>query len=150
MLQMLPYINEILILLSGLSIAIGWYKIRKNRMRAHKRFMVLGTVLAGLFFLGYSVKTVVIGATTFGGPVSMQTPYQVFLQSHSALATVAAVLGIVTLRFAYKQAFSKHKKIGQWAASTWFITVGTGLVVFLLLYVIYPSGANDNLFKVLF
>lgn len=143
----LPYMIEAIILLSALSVAIGWWQIRRNRIESHKRFMVLGTILAGFFFLGYAAKTIFVGDTTFGGPESFRLPYQLFLQAHSVLATVAALLGILTLRFGFKQAFSKHKVLGRWTAIIWFITVGSGLTVFLLLYVIFPPGPTTNLFR---
>lgn len=150
MLLSLPYINEAFILLSAFSIAIGWWQIRLKRLLAHKRFMILGTVFAGLFFIGYSIKAITVGATSFGGPEAYQAPYQIFLLSHTVLATVAAVLGVITLVFAYRQSFGKHRKIGRWTSIIWFVTVGTGLAVFLLLYVIFPSGANAELLRVLF
>ncbi|UOF92640.1 DUF420 domain-containing protein [Fodinisporobacter ferrooxydans] len=146
----IPYINEACILLSAVSMAIGWRQIRAKRMQAHKFFMLLGTVLAALFFIGYAVKTVVIGDTMFGGPAPLRTPYQIFLQMHSILATVAAVLGIVTLRFAFTAAFGKHKKIGPWTVVIWFITTISGLAVFLMLYVIFPPGPTTNVFHAWF
>lgn len=145
--QILPYMNEGFILLSAVFIALGWRKIRQRQMEAHKRLMIIGTVFASLFFIGYLVKTVVVGDTTFGGPEHLQVPYQIFLQIHSLLATVAAVLGIVTLRLAYKNSFGKHKKIGLWTAGIWLFTVADGLVVFLMLYIIYPPGPTTNMFR---
>lgn len=77
----LPYMIEAIILLSALSVAIGWWQIRRNRIESHKRFMVLGTILAGFFFLGYAAKTIFVGDTTFGGPESFRLPYQLFFAS---------------------------------------------------------------------
>ncbi|WP_035100730.1 DUF420 domain-containing protein [Aneurinibacillus terranovensis] len=147
MFQILPYINEAFILLSALSMAIGWWQIRRGRVAIHKRLMLLGTVLAALFFIGYALKTILVGDTTFGGPAQLRLPYQVFLQIHTILATAAAVMGVVTLRFAFKQAFAKHKKIGPWTVIAWFITTASGLAVFLLLYVIYPPGPTTNMLR---
>lgn len=146
----LPYINEACILLSAFSMAVGWREIRQQRKEAHIRWMMAGTILATLFFLGYALKTVVVGDTTFGGPDRLEMTYQVFLQTHSILATVAAILGILTLRLASKQLYAKHKKIGRWTLVIWFITVASGLAVFLLLYVIYPPGPTTNMFRAWF
>jgi putative membrane protein len=145
--RVLPFIMESFILTSAVSMAIGWWLIRRNRIEAHKRFMLLGSVLAGLFFISYAVKTVAIGDTSFGGPSNLQFSYQVFLQIHSILATVAGVLGIIVLRLAFKRAFSKHKRIGPWTVTLWFITTATGLAVFLMLYVVYPPGPTTNMFE---
>jgi putative membrane protein len=147
MFRIIPYINECFMLLSAVFMAVGWYQIRRGRKELHKRLMLLGTVMAALFFIGYAAKTVLVGDTTFGGPASLKPPYQIFLQTHTILATVGAILGIVTLRYAYVQAFSKHKKIGPWTVVIWFITTASGLAVFLLLYIIYPPGPTTNMFR---
>jgi putative membrane protein len=143
----LPYFMEACILSSAASMAVGWWLIRRKRIEAHRRFMLLGASLALLFFVSYAAKTVFIGDTSFGGPSQLRLPYQTFLQIHSFLATVAGIMGIVVLRLAWKQKFSQHKKIAPWTVSLWFVTTITGLAVFLLLYVLYPPGPTTNAFK---
>lgn len=150
MLQALPYINEALILLSALCIALGWWFIKKNRVQLHKWCMILGVVLAALFFIGYASKTFLVGSTSFSGASVLRAPYQIFLTVHSILATIAAVLGLLALRFVYKRRFSNHAKIGRITAPLWFVTAGTGLVVFLMLYVIFPPGPNMKVFQFAF
>ncbi|WAH36494.1 DUF420 domain-containing protein [Alicyclobacillus dauci] len=139
------YLNEACIIISAICFGIGWGQIRKNRVRIHRRWMLTGVVFAALFFIIYALKTFLIGDTKFGGPKSLNTFYYVFLQSHSVLATIAAILGIITLAYAAKARFSRHRKIAPWTVVIWFITAATGLVVFLLLYVIYSPGATANL-----
>ncbi|GLG01267.1 membrane protein [Alicyclobacillus hesperidum subsp. aegles] len=139
------YLNEACILLSALCFAIGWVQIRKHRVRIHRRWMLTGVVFAALFFIIYALKTFIIGDNEFGGPKSQRVFYYTFLQAHSILATVAAVLGIVTLVFALRGRFSRHRKIGPWTVVTWFVTAATGLVVFILLYVLYTPGQAASL-----
>ena len=127
--------------------AFGWYAIRRRKVETHKRLMLTASVLALLFFISYVVKTVVYGDTLFGGPKAWRIPYQLFLQMHSILATVAGILGIVTLYLAFKGRFGKHRKWGPWTASTWFVTAASGLTVFLLLYIVFPSGPTTNVFR---
>ncbi|GMA50050.1 membrane protein [Alicyclobacillus contaminans] len=145
--QAFPYINEAFILLSAVCMGIGWYLIRTRRVEAHKRMMLTGSVLAALFFIGYLLKTVIYGDTAFGGPTKYRAPYQVFLQMHSVLATVAAVLGIITIVFAFKSRFGQHRRIGPWTVVIWFITAATGLAVFLMLYIIFTPGPTTNVFR---
>lgn len=145
MVQSLPDIDEAFILLSAISMAFGWYFIRKQNIVAHRRLMLTGSAFAILFFLLYLARTVFIGDTTFGGPDRWKPAYYAFLQTHSVLATVAAILGVITLTFAFRQNFRRHRKIGPWTLVTWFITAATGTAVYLLLYVIYPSGSTTSL-----
>jgi putative membrane protein len=144
-LQYLPYINEVCILTSAILMAIGWRFIRKKQLEAHRRFMILGSVFAALFFTGYALHAVTVGTTSFGGPTFLRLPYEFFLQVHSILATVAAILGILVLRLAIKRNFAKHRKWGPWAVTIWLITVASGLVVFLLLYILYPPGPTTRM-----
>ncbi|GGJ03649.1 hypothetical protein GCM10010885_11150 [Alicyclobacillus cellulosilyticus] len=144
MLLALAYLNEFFILASAAVMAVGWVYIRRGRVEVHRRLMITGSVLAALFFVSYVAKTVLVGDTTFGGPEGWRQPYQVFLQIHSVLATVAAVLGIITLRYAAKQRFAVHRKWGPWTVVTWFITAATGLAVFLLLYIVFPPGPTTS------
>ncbi|KEO82719.1 DUF420 domain-containing protein [Tumebacillus flagellatus] len=147
MLHVLPYINEGFMLASALTMALGWWQIRRKRVEAHKRLMVTSVVLASLFFIGYATKTILVGDTSFGGPEHLRVTYQTFLQLHTVLATVGAVLGLLALRFIYKRSLRKHAKIGRVAAPVWFITTISGLGVFLMLYVIYPPGPTVNVFR---
>jgi putative membrane protein len=141
------YFNEACILISAICFAIGWGQIRKKRVRIHRRWMLTGVVFAALFFISYALKTFLIGDTKFGGPKSVSPYYYVFLQAHSILATVAAILGVITLIFAARSAFGKHRRIGPWTVVIWFVTAATGLAVFFLLFIIYPPGATANLWQ---
>lgn len=109
--------------------------------------MLTGVVFAALFFIIYAAKTFLIGDTKFGGPHSLNTFYYVFLQSHSVLATVAAIIGIITLVYAAKMRFSRHKKIAPWTVVTWWVTAASGLVVFILLYIAYTPGPTASLWQ---
>lgn len=144
---LLSYFNEACIIASAIMFAFGWAYIRKNRVRTHRRFMLAGSVLASLFFITYVLKTLLIGDTAFGGPKDVASVYYPFLQAHSILATVAAVSGIITLVLAFKRRFRRHRSIGPWTVTIWFITAATGLTVFILLYIAFPPGPTTNLFR---
>ena len=143
----LAYLNEAFMLLSAFSVALGWRAIRQGRRDAHRRYMLTASTLAVAFFLSYVLKSFWIGDTSFGGPKSWALPYLVFLQIHTILATVAAVLGIVTLRYALRARFGQHRRIAPWTAASWFVAATMGLCVFLLLYIVFPPGATTNMVR---
>ena len=143
----LAYLNEAFMLLSALAVALGWRAIRQGRRDVHRRYMLSGSVLAILFFVTYVLKSFLIGDTSFGGPKSWALPYLVFLQVHTILATVAAILGIMTLRLALTARFGRHRRIAPWTATSWFIAAGMGLGVFLMLYIVFPPGATTNMLR---
>lgn len=136
--------NELLMLVSAGFVIAGWYQIRHHHVRRHRRLMLTAASLGAAFFVSYVCSSLFIGDTYFGGPKTLSSPYQVFLQVHIFLATVAAVLGIITVRYALRASFRQHKKVAPWTAVSWLIAAGTGLVVFLLLFVIYPPGPSTT------
>jgi putative membrane protein len=137
--RIVPYFNEICMLISGFCVAAGWGQIRKKEIESHRRLMITATIFAALFFIGYASKMLFIGDTPFSGPAQYRPAYLVFLTTHSTLASIGAILGAVSLRLAGKKRFAQHKKLGPWTAVVWFITVISGFIVFLLLYIIYPT-----------
>lgn len=143
----LPYLNEAFMITSALLVGAGWFAIRRRRVHLHRRLMLSGALAAVLFFVSYAVRSLVVGDTTFGGPRSLAAPYQVFLQVHTILATVAAVLGILTIRWALRRRFGQHRRVAPWTAVLWFVAAGSGLMVFLMLYILYPPGPTTNILR---
>lgn len=146
----LPTLSTTFIVISAVLVAIGWRKIRQGNREAHKRWMVAGAIFAIAFFIIYSSRTFISGNTAFGGPDELKLAYHLFLFFHITLATVSAVFGIITLTLAFREKFAKHRKIGRWTAVMWLITAPTGVVVYLLLYVIYPGGSTKPLIDAIF
>ncbi len=148
--QLLPFISTICIQISAILVAIGWRKAVKRQLDAHKKFMLAGAVFAIIFFIVYLSKTFFVGSTQFGGPDSLKLPYLIFLLCHIVMSTVAAVFGVVTITLAFKERFIKHKRLGRVTATIWFITAVSGLMVYLLLYVLYPGGEVGGLIEAIF
>ena len=142
--------NEFLMISSAVAAAVGWRFIRRKQVDIHRRWMLTSASLGAAFFVSYLAGTIVIGDTMYGGPSQYSTPYQVFLLVHVLLATVAAVLGVITLRLALKARFGKHRRVAPWTVVLWFISAATGLVVYLLLFVVFTPGPSvGNLLHVL-
>ncbi|SEN73089.1 DUF420 domain-containing protein [Lihuaxuella thermophila] len=132
---------------SAVLMAIGWVMIRRGKVDAHRRLMIASVAFAALFFILYMVRTIFIGNTDFGGPEAWRPYYKAFLTFHIILTVIAPVLAVMTLYYAAKKRFDKHKKIGPWTARIWLITAVTGVLVYLLLFQIFPEGKTTNLFR---
>ncbi|MCP8616638.1 DUF420 domain-containing protein [Salirhabdus salicampi] len=148
--HLLPTLSTLFIVLSAIFVAIGWAFIIKKRKKAHKKAMITAAILAILFFIIYASRTVLLGNTSFGGPDDIKIYYTIFLIFHIILATVGAVFGIVTLTLAFKRNITKHEKIGPVTSIIWFFTASTGVVVYLLLYVLYDGGETTSMLKAIF
>lgn len=145
-----PTVSTGFIVLSAILVGIGWYLIVKGRREAHQKVMIAGAVAALLFFIIYMSRTVFVGNTAWGGPDNLKLAYHIFLIFHIVLATVAAVFGITTLVLAFKKNFAKHRKWGRVTATIWFGTAITGVIVYVLLYLLYPGGHTKPMLDAIF
>jgi putative membrane protein len=150
--NVLPTISTLFIVISAIFVAFGWNAILKGRREQHQKLMMAGAVFALLFFLIYMSRTVFVGNTSFSeeAPVWIRDAYFVFLIFHILLATVSAVFGIVTLLQAFKKQWARHKKLGRWTAVMWLCTAPTGVMVYVLLYLLYPGGTTKPVWEAIF
>lgn len=146
-LPILPTISTSFIVLSAITVAIGWWQIKQRKIEAHKRTMFFAAIFALIFFIIYASRTIFIGNTSFGGPDDIKIYYTVFLVFHITLATVGAVFGIVSLTTGYKNNLALHRKLGPVTSIIWFFTGITGVAVYLLLYVFYRGGETTSMIK---
>ena len=146
-LPILPTISTSFIVLSAILVAIGWVLIAKRKIEAHKKVMFAAGVAAVIFFIIYASRTLFIGNTAFGGPEELKIYYTFFLIFHITLATTGAVFGIISLWTGYKNNMKVHRRIGPISSIIWFFTAITGVMVYLLLYVIYEGGETTSVFK---
>ncbi len=149
-LPILPTISTSFIVLSAVLVAIGWGLIVKGKVEAHKKVMFAAGVAALVFFIIYVSRTVFIGNTAFGGPDELKGYYTFFLVFHITLATTGAVFGVVSLWTGYKNNLKIHRKIGPITSIIWFFTAITGVLVYMLLYVIYEGGETTSVIKAIF
>jgi putative membrane protein len=146
-LPILPTISTTFIVLSAITVAIGWWQIKQRKIETHKKTMFLAAVFALIFFIIYASRTIFVGNTSFGGPDNIKIYYTLFLIFHIFLATTGAVFGIVTLWTGYKSNLKKHRKLGPITSIIWFFTATTGVAVYSLLYVLYKGGETTSVIK---
>jgi putative membrane protein len=146
-LPILPTISTTFIVLSAITVAIGWSQIKQNKKEAHKKTMSLAAVFAIIFFVIYASRTIFIGNTSFGGPDEIKVYYTVFLLFHITLATVGAGFGITSLILGFKNKLALHRKLGPITSVIWFSSAVTGVAVYLLLYVFYEGGQTTSAIK---
>ena len=146
-LPILPTISTAFIVISAVLVAIGWGLIYKRKIDAHKKVMFAAGVSAIIFFIIYASRTLFIGNTAFGGPDDLKGYYTFVLVFHITLATTGAVFGIVSLTTGFKTKLKIHRRVGPITSIIWFFVAITGVMVYMLLYVIYEGGETTSVFK---
>ena len=137
----LPALNACLNALSAVFLTAGYIFIRRKNQRAHRNCMISALVTSALFLVSYlTYHFTVQKITRFVEPAWFRPVYLAILLSHTLLAVAVLPLVLVTLRRAVKQRFELHKKIARWTWPIWMYVSVTGVLIYLLLYQIFPQG----------
>jgi uncharacterized membrane protein YozB (DUF420 family) len=141
----LPIVNACLNASSALFLGVGYYHIRHKNVAAH-RLCMIAAFITSVFFLGcyityhtYLGYVLHRGPTPFKGPAAWRPIYLAILLSHTVLAIVIVPMVLITLTRAVRQNFALHKRIARWTWPLWMYVSVTGVIVYLLLYRIFPQ-----------
>lgn len=136
----LPAVNASLNGLSAVLLSIGYLMIRKGRRTAHMRCMISAFATSTLFLVSYVTYHYSAGHTWFRNPDWFRPIYLLLLASHVVLAIVIVPMVLVTLFWAVRGQFESHKRIARWTWPIWMYVSVTGVLIYLLLYQIFPQG----------
>jgi len=137
----LPHVNAVLNATSGALLVAGFYFIRRRRVRAHLTCMVGALCVSALFLVSYLTYHFGHQAVTrFAGQGFVRPVYFVILVSHTILATAIVPLVAFTVGRAARGQFARHRRVARWTFPLWLYVSVTGVVVYLMLYQLYPPG----------
>jgi putative membrane protein len=137
--SILPGVNAALNALSAALVMSGYLCIRRGKVAAHKRCMLSALVVSSLFLVGYLTLRAVAGMTRFTGEGWVRPVYFTILSSHTVLAAVIVPLVLVTVIRALRGDFERHARIARWTLPLWLYVSLTGVLIYWLLYHLYPS-----------
>lgn len=141
----LPAVDASLNGLSAIFLIAGFIFIRKKNIPAHRACMISAFCVSAAFLVCYvtyhTYRAVVLhqGPTRFENPAWFKPIYLAILTTHSILAVVIVPLIFITLFRALRERFDKHKKIARWTWPLWMYVSVTGVIVYLLLYQVFPQ-----------
>jgi len=138
--QDLPIINACLNALATVFLMLGYLFIRQGNKTAHKKCMISAFLTSAVFltcYLIYHFNTEVV--TRFVNPSWFRPIYLVILITHVILAVVILPLIFMTFSRALKARYELHKKIAKWTWPLWMYVSITGVLIYLLLYQIFPQ-----------
>ncbi len=135
----LPAVNATLNTSSAILLTLGYIFIRRKKITAHRNCMIAAFCTSIVFLTCYLIYHFNVGRTTFTNPSWFRPIYLVILLTHTILAVVIVQMILITLNRALKARYELHKKIARWTWPLWMYVSVTGVVIYFLLYQIFPQ-----------
>lgn len=139
-LRSLPYLNAGLNAVSFCFLLAGYRFIRRKRIPAHRACMLAACGTSLLFFISYVTYHSQVGSVRFPGQGWIRPAYFSLLISHTLLAGLVPFLAAVTLSRALRGNFTAHRRIARWTFPIWAYVSLTGVLVYVMLYWVYPAA----------
>ena len=136
-LQALTTLSTSCIILSGLSLLVGWYFIRVRRDRErHRNAMLAATTLAALFLVFYVTRWAMHGSKPFPGTGAWRVFYFANLLPHVVLAMAVGPMAVRLIQLALrKRDYVAHRRLARITLPIWLYVAGSGWLIYYLLYV---------------
>jgi putative membrane protein len=136
-LQTLTIVSTGCIVLSGISLLLGWYFIRARRdIVRHRNTMLTASSFAALFLVFYVLRWSLYGTKLFAGTGVWRLVYFSILVPHILLAVA---LGPLVVRLIYlalrRRDYAAHRRLARVTLPIWLYVAASGWAIYYLLYV---------------
>ena len=136
----LPALNASLNSLCTLLLLAGWWYIKHERKAQHIACMVSALVVSAAFLTCYVVYHYHVGSVKFTAQGIVRPVYFFILITHVILAAAIVPLVLMTVIPALRSRFDRHRKWARITLPLWLYVSVTGVIVYLMLYVWFPSA----------
>ena len=140
-----PHLNATLNGTAGVILIAGFWFIRRGDIARHRIAMVTASTVSAIFLASYvtyhSLRSYYfgLGPTRFTGEGISRPIYFTILTSHTILAVLVAPFIVVTLWRGLRGRYESHKRLARLVFPVWLYVSVTGVIVYVLLYQIYPA-----------
>lgn len=136
----LPALNASLNLTATILLLFARSAIKRREIERHKKLMIATFSVSVIFLISYVTYHANVMSVPFREPAWFKPAYLVILFSHILLAATVPFLAIVSLRRGLRRDDLRHRKIVRYAYPIWMYVSITGVVIYLLLYQIFPQA----------
>jgi putative membrane protein len=138
-LQDLPHLNALLNFTATVLLVVGFVLIKQRKERAHRNVMLAAFGVSAAFLASYLIYHFGVELTKkFPGGPPLSYVYYAILISHILLAMTVPVLAIGTIYLGLKDRRAQHLRWAKWTFPIWLYVSVTGVVIYLMLYRLYP------------
>jgi len=139
---LLPHVNAALNALATVLLVVGYVQIKRRQEIAHKWTMLACFGVSVVFLACYLTYHFNIpgGSKHFPSypPDAVRYGYYALLLSHVLLAAAVPFLAVITIWLGLADRRRAHRKLAWWTFPIWLYVSITGVIVYLMLYQIYP------------
>lgn len=132
----LALVNACLNGTSAMLILAGRVAIAKKNRELHRKLMVGAFLVSALFLVSYLTRVGLTGAHRDPHVGAIHYAYLTILISHMVLAVAVVPMVLASLHYAHKNKLVQHLKIARVTFPVWLYVSVTGVVVYVLLYVV--------------
>lgn len=134
-----PAINATLNGTSAVLLVTAHRMIKRGRIAMHRALMLTAVGTSTLFLISYLYYHAHVGSVHFQGHGWSRPVYFSILISHTILAATIVPLVVITLTWALRGEFQRHRAIARWTYPIWLYVSVTGVVIYLMLYHIFRA-----------
>jgi uncharacterized membrane protein YozB (DUF420 family) len=139
-LDLLPTLNATLNAISAGLLTVGFTAVRRRRIRLHRVCMVGAFCTSIVFLASYVVYHANAGTTRFTAEGWIRPFYFAVLLTHTVLAALVPILATTTLVLALRGRFTRHARLARYTLPAWLYVSGTGVVIYVMLYHLFPAA----------
>lgn len=154
------HVNASLNAAATMLLLVGLYFVKQGRVEAHKRTMLSAFVASAVFLACYLYYHYHVGSVYFTHPGAVRYFYYAILLSHVLLAFTVPFLAIWTIYLGLRATGccsanppvadhfveaatyrERHMHWARWTFPIWLYVSVTGVVVYVMLYHLWPPAA---------
>jgi uncharacterized membrane protein YozB (DUF420 family) len=103
--------------------------------------MLSAATTSTVFLACYLTYHARVGSVRFTGHGPVRTLYFAILITHTILAAAIVPLVLRTLYLGLRRRDPQHRRLARWTFPLWLYVSVTGVVIYLMLYRLYPAGS---------
>ena len=149
----LVHVNAALNSLATLLLIVGLMQVKLGNRDAHARVMLAAFGVSCVFLVCYLVYHYQVGSVKFTHPGVVRYVYLTILLTHVVLAAVVPFLAVATIYYGgvghgwwranldqdrRAQVLNRHRRLARWTFPIWLYVSITGVVVYAMLYHLWP------------
>jgi putative membrane protein len=144
LIEILPHVNASLNALAAVLLIVGYVAIKRRQEALHKWLMLACFGVSIVFLASYLTYHFNIpgGSKRFPSypPDVVRYGYYGLLLTHVVLAAAVPFLAVATIWLGLADRRQAHRRLAWWTFPIWLYVSVTGVVVYLMLYQIFPPS----------